>query len=348
MSDKSLSSVKRFFRWVDLHHGVLGFIATVVTVIVTVGVAYKSIQTSADLFSEELKAQKDAAQVANVANYVSAISEALLVFKDSDEEALDRFVVSRSELLLESLSTSTLLAQVIQFISDNDFAKLFDTTRYFQEKKFLSLAGKDLSYIELNDITFTTTSLYCVNLTGSYLSRTTFNFPDFSYVNMENLNFNETKLNGARVYWSNLKDVSIELSGQEENLPLIFSQTSFIFSNLQGLRLGKSNSQSESLDPDKLKKQQQEDLEVLAKMLFNSKSLYGSLLDNDLKQSMIDIDAEKYEKLVSLEYFLKVDSVPDASLEASRKTYSTEAQLIAQQEGWRQRWQAKIERWCKK
>ncbi|GDY24780.1 hypothetical protein AHAT_06700 [Agarivorans sp. Toyoura001] len=335
--------LKKAWDWVSSHHGVLSSAATIIAVVL----AYVSLKSSADNFTRQLDEQKRAAQVANVAYFVSAVSDAI-VLSNTDEARLERFIVSRSQLLFESLNYPSLVAQVIQFLASNELTYLFDTTRSFVSKKSLSLAGKDLSGVELKDITFQTTTLYCVNLENSYLAKVAFDMPESSYVNFRNVNFSQSLFHGARAYWGNFKDVSIELSGTKDERADTFSRSSFIFSNLSGLRINKSNSQAESLTVNELKAQRQVELGQLSEMLFKTNTLYGSVIDDDLRQYMSQKDTEQFKRLVDLEHLLVLDSVAKADLVQRRKDYREQAKKVALEHSWKKAWEAKLKRWCEK
>jgi uncharacterized protein YjbI with pentapeptide repeats len=331
------------WNWVSSHHGVLSSAATIIAVVL----AYVSLKSSADNFAKQLEEQKRAAQVANVAYFVSAVSDAI-VLANTEQDRLERFIVSRSQLLFESLNYPPLVAQVIQFLASNDLAYLFNTTRSFENKKSLSLAGKDLSNVELKNITFQTTTLYCVNLENSYLSDIAFDMPESSYVNFHNVNFNKSKLHGARVFWGNFTGVSIERSGTELDRAATFIGSSFIFSNLSGLRINKSSSQEESLSLSQQHEQRQRELAQLAGMLLQTHSLYGSLIDDDLVAFMLNQNPTKYKQLTDLEHLLVLDSVAKKDFESRRKDYLEQAKTVANERSWNKAWATKLERWCEK
>lgn len=250
---------------------VFSYLVAIPATIAGIWFTYYSIENTSDVVERQLTEQKKATSIIVVGDFLSGLTDKI-IDKQKENKDFDKVTIIRTQLLVDTLHFPDLIAQVIVFLGVNEFGDLFDSTRR-PEDKFIELANVDLSDTYLGNINLTHPNIYCANLSGASLHRSYFIDSEFSYSSLESSKLIETNFEKANFQWTNFRDSYI--------FGASFKDATVRFSDLRGIRVYEDSA---------IKREQE--AEEIADILLQAKSLYGSLLDLDIRKNILEREGE--------------------------------------------------------
>lgn len=315
----SFRSCLRFYA--DNNQQIVNFFITIGAIVGILGVwlTYISIKNSAESVEIQMKHQQKATSVLIVSDFLTEIGTGLVENKRDNEE-FNRILVTRTQMLIESLESPELIAQIIRFLGTNDFGKLFDPRRTEGDggvNKHIDLANSNLSRINLEHVKLNNISFNCTKLSGSFLRST--ELKNISVINsdLSDTNLSGSKLDKASIQWTNFQNAVIgetSLDGAK-----------ILFSDLTGLNYSIDNSN----------RQQVKDV---VRVLMKAHSLYGSQLDPEVKTQLL----EKNQGLFDINKVFNNAKVFASIL----KLYEKENERIMRS-NWSNVYNARVKEYCK-
>ena len=301
---------------------VFSYMVAIPATIIGIWFTYYSIKNTAEVVEKQLKEQKKATSVIIVGDFLSELSTKFTSKTDSDDQNFDKVIITRTQLLIDTLDFPDLIAQVIVFLGANDFGYLFDTQRK-SEDKFIELANIELENAVLGNIKITSPNFYCSDLRNSSQHGSTFIRASFNLSNLESSQLIGTQFNDSTFDWTNLKNSYV---------PAInFSGSRIIFSNLMGIKSFKG-----STIPRK------EEIKIISNNLMKAKSLYGSIIDEDIKDYIIEQGRE--DLFNNIEWASNIDKESEHFNDIS-EIYQKNKSLAANH--WEEEWSKRRKRNCK-
>lgn len=284
-----------FWEWIKRNHQPLSALSAVAAML-TVVVSFVSLIKSADQFSNQLDAQKRATSVNIVSDFISTIGKSLVGDKQiHGNDRFERLVATRTRLLVRSIEYPDLTNQLIYFLATNDLGKLFEMGAPGEPKHYISLSNINLQGSNIRDIELSSVELFCANIKNAYFSNVKFDGGAiFHNADLSGSNLINTRFLNAHFLWTNLMNLSIELTAKDLD---VFNGAKILFSNLKGLTIAKVKSSN---------KKTVDENEELALMLSKAETLYGSQLDDDVDKFLKKEYPERYDELFK-------DPNPDSS-----------------------------------
>lgn len=315
-------------RYLSVHHqkvtnivSIFSYLVGIPATIIGIWFTYYSISSSAKVVESQLKEQKKATSVIIVSDFLTEIGNRYEDMAKGDERKKN-LIITRSNLLVETLGFPDLTSQVVRFLGVNDFGDLFDASRGMDDKKFIDLANVNLTNGQLGDVVLKRPNFYCSDLKGALIDNAQITDGNFYLANLYNTRWSSTKLLDSTLQWVNLENAyipNIDLDG-----------TVILFSNLEGVHV---------YDDENLT--QGEKLNKVAETLSTAKSLYGTKLDHEIKTRLEGMG--KSELLTRLP--IPVGSDDESIKDRIKKIYIKNEKVA--RENWEEEWVKKRGDLCK-
>ena len=313
----SLFSV--FWTWLHSYQNRIGVLIAGFTLLVAaVGVwaTFNQIRISGANFQTQMAEQRRATAVLIVSDFMNQIG-ALSVDSATKEDAkFDRMLVSRTQLLLNTLGDSDLKAQIVQYLASGGFQRVF-TSDPTSKNPTINMKGVHLDNGNFRRVDFKDAVFNCTSFKNSV-----FEFADFSSASIVRSDFSNSSFSvgsvfdNSKVQWSSFRNSYLA--------PGILPQSaSIILSDLREMSFGDEYLESsliavkddgtqfddgpwvditkdEVTNSDIVERNAYE----VATLLKNSETLFGTLLDSDVETAL--------HKILGSERFNEVrKKVPD-------------------------------------
>lgn len=235
--------------------------------IIGVWLTFVSLKDSAKTVEQQLKEQKKATSVLIVSDFLTEVG-AGIVRKKRDDIDFQKIVITRTQLLIDTLDFPDLKSQVIRFLGTNDFGEMFDSKMGSDGnyagllKSHIDLANADLSNGNLDNITLMNASLFCSNLNGVSLNIGKLEGSNIVNADLRRAIFEQSFLKNANIQWTNFRGAI--LNGD-------LTDATIVFSDLRGIKSGIILMDNRS-----------KEVEHIVNTLKKAKTLYGSILDEDV------------------------------------------------------------------
>ncbi len=249
------------------------FVAIPATII-GVWFTYHSIDSSSEMVEKQLIEQKRATSVSVVGDFLTVLTDKI---SDTDEVEMEKFkkvIVTRTQLLIDNLDFPELIAQIIEFLGDNDLSELFNSESG-SNKKYIELSDIELSSTKLSGLTLENPSIRCSNFENTTIQNAEFMGSIFVLSNLKSSQLYQSKLDESYVFWANFQNSYIYNTS--------FSNATIHFSNMRGIKHIKN--------PDS---NREEIVDAITNTLMKAKSLYGSQFDDDVKESLLSKKRGEY------------------------------------------------------
>ncbi len=314
MSNPTKGLLTRFKEYLKDHHQRLANYTAAVSAIATVGVlivTVHSLDRSAQNLEKQLKEQRRTTSLLIASQFMINVGDGLTKLQSinindsacnkqcpkyvSYEESFHRFLVTRTQLLIDSLSPEfpALVSQILKFLGSNKLGGIFSVQRGFESKKFIELKLLP-EKVDISEVEFSHPMILCANISGARLRASKLLAPTIRFSDMSNSDLISANLESKEdwlgsIYWS-------DLSGSMISSFTAIAGTDILFSDLRNLSVHDDVS-----DIDRVN--------IIAGVLRNARTLYGSILDEDVDMRLSDLLKHEYDRIRNNEFWaLKISS----------------------------------------
>jgi len=331
--------IKYLMNIINEHHQkIANYFVTLSAAAAIIGVwlTFISLDTSAKSVKNQLIEQKKATSVLIVSDFLTEIGNGIISGKKNEPE-FKQLVVTRSQLLIDTLSFPQLTSQVIRFLGTNEFGYLFDSsiglidnTNGFQ-KRYIDLSRINLNNGNLEKINLSKPNIFCSQLNNLKMNSSIIDGASILYSNLQNSILNQTSLKKSTIQWTNLNGALLNGSDNLAGATICFSD----LRNLRTKNVGKRD-----------KKELKEIVQILSK----ARTLYGSIIDKEVKALL-----EEYINATgNMSYNDKVDNPDTVFCNANQKIPDTFKKLRnvykndknKAEANWLKEWEHRQKKYC--
>lgn len=303
-----------------------------------------SINQTEKTVETQLQAQKKATSMSIVGDYTNFLSDLIIagVIKDGnviadDEDAkkeLENVIINRTQLLIDNLNFPELTYQIIQFLGNNNLGFLFDSRRSEIGGMFVRLDNIKLNHATLLNTIIDNPQIECSDFKQSIINKAKWNnsqiiYSDFSSSNITESDFSCSKetesseSSCSSIKWTNFKYAYItETSFKGANIT--YSDLRYIkFYNLADLTRIK-------------------EVNAIVGVLKEAKSLYGSLIDKDVKDRLME---QGYDNLFIVNSIIS-ENIKDEKVINKEKEKNENQKNLIEQNGWLEEFKKQAEKRC--
>lgn len=272
---------------------------TAIGTLLTVIIALLSLVGSASQLQQQLKEQKKATSVQIVSDFMNEVGHGICVYSTEDirRKKFDRLVSTRTQLLLDSLEFPELTSQIIQFLANNNYSKLFDHSQKVIKIENIAVMATDqpVSIWANGKKHYSPLFIRNHNLSNQSIFQTSLKCIDITCSNLRSINLSGSDLQGARIVYSDLSN-SI-LSGvilKNAKISWVDFKSSLFGADITGAEI--SFSDLRNIRPANLledeSKNREKAVDEIVKTLIKARSLFGSILDEDVLAQLQTMDGE--------------------------------------------------------
>lgn len=279
---RSLGTLKKIVGHWSEHHGKYTSLATFFGILF----AFYQLNLSVQHFEQQMSGQRETTSSQVVSDFfrqvgdMTALASTRSTEESQSQKEVERFIVSRAQMLIDSEQTREFRNEIVRFLGANGYGT-FIGSKPKADAPGINLNSANLRHIRIYGANFNKASFFCLGFMQANIDSTDFIESDINNTDFTGSTIGEVDFSKANLRKVNLNNV--EIVGQPN-----FKDASITNSDLTGITLGDSYSyglamlngdtSSESIIRVKT--------EFLAEVLSQARSLIGTKMDSELYKAL--------------------------------------------------------------
>lgn len=279
--------------------------------------AFWQLSLSVAQFEQQMEEQRKSTSSRLVSDFFKQVGDMAALHSPRGQEEqgnqleIERFIVSRAQMLLDSQQTTDYRNEIVRFLGSNGYGPLFGSKPGL-ESPGINLNGASLRAIRIYGADFSDSNFYCVGFEGANIDKTNFinsdiNNSDFSGAEIGLANFSKARL--RKVHFNDATLIGVPS----------FEDASIVLSDLTGLRVSASLAQAraEASGDSSVAGVQSASYRYLAELLAKARTLFGTKMDPRLDAALAEqLGPELYQAIVQTPYgsdarIIDAKAIPD-------------------------------------
>ncbi len=307
------------------------FVAIPATILGVWFTVYSIIQTG-ETVDKQLEEQKKVTSMNSVSDYLNFLTNLIIDGKlkviDKEEERteeqreLEIAIINRTQLLIDNIEFPEITSQVIEFLGNNNLGFLFEG-----EDIKIKLVNLNLESVVFFKNVIDNPFIECSRFNKANISNSIWKGSQILYSNFESStltqsDFSCTTKSCSNITWTNFQNSDITYTS--------FEKASIIYSDLREIRFNSKNLT------------RKEEVNAIAGVLKEAKSLYGSTVDEDVRRILIE---QGHESLFSVEPLIPKQIKNEMDINFFKENKERTKNSI-EQNGWLEEFKKETEERC--
>ena len=296
-------------HWSD-HHVKYTSLATFLGIIF----AFSQLSLSVKHFERQMSGQRETTSSQVVSDFfrqvgdMTAIASTRAGGSSESQKEVERFIVSRAQMLIDSKQTKEFLNEIVRFLGANGYGTYIGS-KPKADAPGINLNSANLHKIRIYGANFSEANFFCLGLMQAYIDRTEFIGSDINNTDFTDAIIGEVDFSEARIRKANFNNLKV--FGRPN-----FKDASITNSDLRGLQLEHSFLYGLALaagdtSPEGIIKVE---YEFLAELFSQTKSLAGTRMDPELYMGLEKIlGAKRFSELTKSSATSPIMAVSDDS-----------------------------------